>query len=131
MVGGTAAVGDAAAWAAADVAGAQLDRLAGPDRFATAAAIGAEQRRQTAAAGDGIRAGVVVNLRRDDAFTHVLSAAPLLARQNGLLLPVEGADGSLVPDATLALACAVLAPALVLGDVDVVSAAAAQTWRTR
>ncbi len=126
VVGGTAAVGDAAAWTAADVAGAQLDRLGGPDRFATAAAIGAEQRRQTAASGDGIRAGVVVNLRRDDAFTHVLSAAPLLARQNGLLLPVEAAGGSLVPDATLALACAVLAPALVLGDVDVVSAAAAQ-----
>lgn len=125
VVGGSAAVGDQAAAGAGEAAGAAVERLAGADRFGTAAAIGREQRRLAEEAGDGIRTAVVVNLRRDDAFTHVLSAAPLLARRLGLLLPVEGADGSMAPMATLQLACAILAPVVVLGGEDVIAPATA------
>lgn len=99
VVGGEAVVGEAAADAAAAAAdGAALQRLAGPERFGTAAAVA----RAIAERGDAASV-VVVNLRRADAFAHVLSATPLAVARGAVLATVEDDAGTTLPPATRAL----------------------------
>lgn len=127
VVGGTAVIGDGVAAAAAAAAGtSDVVRLAGVDRAGTAVAVAQrfveEFREQTGI--DPVLA-VGVNLRRSDAFAHVLSAVPAIGAFSGVFLPVEGAGGDTVPGAVVGLACR-LSPirGIVAGEGDVVKDAA-------
>lgn len=87
IVGGTAVVRDTVAEQAAELAGAEIVRLAGPDRYATAAAVnewaagqvsGLNPRRVLAAAGSD--------------FPDALTGGPLGARRGELIVPIPPRD---------------------------------------
>lgn len=73
VVGGTAAVSDAVADAAAEVVGASVERVEGPTRTDTADAVAAF------ATGEGIAGTDAAVLARADDFADALVAAPLAA----------------------------------------------------
>jgi putative cell wall-binding protein len=97
VVGGTAAVGERVAAAAASAGGADLRRLSGADRFATARAI------NTWADGElGAADGLVVAQGRD--FPDALAGGPLAARRGQPLMIVPPEDVEASADARAYLA---------------------------
>ena len=121
VVGGTAAVSSPVAVAARD-AGAS----AGNDRNDTAIAV-AKQFAADLQVTDQLNPvlAIGVNVRRNDGFTHVLSASAAAGAFAGLFLPLEGNDGGTVPTSTATYACT-LDPVrgLVVGEEDVITDAA-------
>ena len=92
LVGGMAALSEGVATAVADASGREVRRLAGADRYETAAAI----------VRDGWSAGaatVVVATGAD--FPDSLAAGPLAARLDAPVVLVDGTDPERVPDALL------------------------------
>lgn len=122
IVGGAAAVSDLAATQADLASGARLVRLGGPSRVETGLAIAQfqveELARQHQPPPDTVLA---VNIRREDGFTHVLSAAPILAATAGVYVPVEGEDGSLITYRTERTICGLGGAPLGIGGTDVVT----------
>lgn len=129
IVGGTAAVSGATADAASRAAGtspSRTIRLAGVDRTGTAVQVAAETEsvlRTQSGAGPSVVVGV--NIRRADGFGFILSAAPVVATLGGVFVPIEGDAGSTIDDGAAGYACGILGRPVVVGAVDVVSAAAA------
>ena len=122
VVGSTDALSDRVADQAVDITGAEVTRISGGDRRATAVALAERTRRQLPAGERGIAA--VVNLYRGDGWAHVLSVVPLLARSGGVLLPVSGRGGGTVPDVTEAYLRRHRPLPVVVGGRDLVAAAA-------
>lgn len=124
VVGGTVAVSDEAFAAIAQaVPAATVDRRAGPDRVATALAVAREVVLLfRAEVGFDPISVVAVNVRRADGFAHVLSASDVVGSQSGILLPIEGEAGDVLPAGSRALACS-LDPqrAIVAGGKDLVA----------
>jgi putative cell wall-binding protein len=112
-LGGTAVVPDSVLAAAADAAGgATTDRLSGPDRFGTAAAI-------AAAFGEAGRVYLATGLNFPDALAGgplaALDGAPiLLAAPGGLPAATSGALGEILPNRVVALGGTTVVPADVL-----------------
>jgi putative cell wall-binding protein len=124
VVGGTAAVSDAAASAAGVAAGtSDVVRMAGVDRSSTAVEVA---RRFVldfkADVGTEPLLAIGVNLRRGDGYADVLSASAAIGAFSGVFLPVEGETGNDVPASVVSLACS-LSPVrgLVAGERDIVS----------
>lgn len=124
VVGGTVRVTDAAMSDAAAAAGVAPDstvRLAGSERTGTAVAVSREVASLLDSAGRAPTVAVTFNMTVDDGWSHLLSAAPLLATSAGLLLPVIDDDGSVVTPAVAEHAGEVsVAQLAVLGGQDVV-----------
>jgi putative cell wall-binding protein len=126
VVGGTSAVSAAAAAQAGQASGAtEVVRLAGADRHGTAVAVAREFRRVFSAYAriDPVLA-VGVNLRRDGAFAHVLSASAAVGAFSGVFVPLEGERGEIVPQVAADFACSIdVFKGLVVGEGDVVQEA--------
>lgn len=122
LIGGEAAIN---AQVAADIAAltdAQIDRLAGATRTGTAVAV-AREYLALSEGGDAPQLTVAVNLRRDDAFAHVLSATMLSGAQHAMLAAVEGAtapEHRLDPEVVEFL-CDLGTAAVIAGGADVVN----------
>ena len=131
VVGGTAAISEAVRASIRDAAGVASDRvlrLAGEDRSETTVAVSAEFERVysalfEAAFGQPGLPNVVaaVNLRRDDAFAHVLSTSALLGSIGGVFVPVEGVAGDEITDAAQAYVCRFPSAGIVVGGTDLVA----------
>jgi subtilisin family serine protease len=131
VVGGTDAVSDQAFLAIAGAApGARVDRLAGADRVGTGVAVAREMNRLFRAEnGFDVQVLVAVNLRRADAFPHLLSATDVIGSQSGVFLPIEGERGDVVPAATRQLICSLDASkGIVAGGADILSSATKDTF---
>lgn len=123
VIGGPQAVGHPTLLAAADAADAPTARLEGPDRSATAVAVGRQFTDDLVAdLGEGPLFAIGVNVRRADGFAHVLSASAISGAGAGVYLPVEGEGGGQVPSSVPAFACS-LDPVrgVVAGDGDLIS----------
>ncbi|WP_370325741.1 trypsin-like serine protease [Euzebya sp.] len=105
------------------VAGATVTRLAGTDRTRTAIAVAQWHRAELAGrdepAPDTVAA---VNLRREDAYAHVLSAAPVVGAGAGVFMPVEGEAGDQLTGPVREAFCGAGGLPLVIGGTDLVSA---------
>ena len=127
VVGGRSAVGEEVVAALGEIVdGAQILRLSGSDRIETADTVaswhvGELQRRGLDPPGTVVAA----NLRRDDGYAHALSAAPLLGATAGVLLPVEGVDGTVIAEGTRTTFCGVPGQPIIAGGPDVVAPEAA------
>lgn len=133
VVGGDAAVSPATMSDAQGAAGSKPGRrLAGVDRNATAVAVALEfEALFEGAAGIPPQLAVAVNLRRPDAFAHVLSASSAIGAQSGVFVPIEGNGGTSIPPPARDLACrADPFLGLVAGGTDVVSQAVQQEFNT-
>ena len=103
-----------------------VTRLGGPTRLATTAAVTTEHRRLLGMAEEvfGEPAApelvIAVNLRRGDAFAHVLAAAPLAAQRTALFAPLEAEDGSAVDRVVLDSICGVGVPLIAAGGAQLV-----------
>lgn len=64
---------------------------------------------------------VAVNLRRDDAFTHVLAASMIVGNFGGVFAPVETDGGVPISQAVLDSVCGLNAEVLVIGSTDLVA----------
>lgn len=135
VIGGTAAISDDVRRAvrdAARVGSRDAVRLAGADRSATTVAVGAEfeeifSDQFEAAFGQPAVPNVVaaVNLRRDDAYAHVLSASALVGSLAGVFAPIEGESGDRITPEAQAYLCRFPADGVAVGGVDVVASATA------
>jgi len=97
VVGGVNAISDPTAEAARQAAGTIPEsafRLAGPERNTTAVEVGQEFEfvlGQLEERGPGLV--IAVNVRRDDGFTHVLSASSIAGAFGTPFVPVDGTSG--------------------------------------
>lgn len=123
VVGGEGVVSASVLQSAATAAGGDARRLGGAERFETAVAVARQAQELLAADGRSPSLAVVVNLRRADAFAHVLSGSALLAGGRGVYLGVEDDRGTTVPGPTSDFARSLTARGVVIGDVDLVSPA--------
>jgi hypothetical protein len=126
VLGGTAVVSDAVVQEIRAL-GLTADRLAGPSRVDTALAVADAyigELSADAAAGEPISQPLAVAVNLRTTFTDVL-AASLIGAQANIFLPLDGADGSVLTDATRAAFCGVGGPLLVVGGRDTISDAAA------
>ncbi|MEE8600646.1 trypsin-like serine protease [Euzebya tangerina] len=111
-------------------ADATIRELEGPTRIETAAAIAAETRAlfqrndevfefegESITTPDTI---VTVNLRRDDAFAHVLAASQIVGNFGGVFAPLEG-DGTEVQQSVLDSVCGLDAQVLAIGSTNLVA----------
>lgn len=131
VLGGDAVIGQAVRQQIADITSPEaLVELAGTTRIETSALmarLAREELHPVDVFGIGVDAPatvVVVNLRRDDAFAHVLAASPLVGTYAGLFAPVDG-DGTSVEQVVLDSVCGTDAQVLVMGSPDLVSDQAA------
>lgn len=98
VAGGTVAISDITAGAAADAADARTVRLAGATRIGTAIEIArAYDRIYRTAAGATPRFATAVNIYRDDAWSYILAASALAGRSTSVFIPTEGTDGHAIP----------------------------------
>jgi hypothetical protein len=130
VMGGTAAVSDDVAVAAARAAGATAVRLAGADRMGTAAEALRAHLELFREQGLGPTVAISVNLRRADAFAHVLSASAAAGRFAGVFVPVEGEMGDRLAQPVAQAACGLDLPLAVAGSQDVVTDEAAERVRS-
>lgn len=124
VVGGEGVVSPSVLRAAAAAAGGEARRLGGAERFQTAVAVAQAMEELMAAEGRSPALAVVVNLRRADAFAHVLSGSALVAGGGGVYLGVEDDGGTTVPGPTRDYAPTLATRGVIVGDVDLVSPAA-------
>lgn len=124
VIGGTAAVSEAVA-AEIGALGSDVARLGGPTRTGTAAAVLAHHLALFEQAGEQPQEAIAVNLRRPDAFAHVLSASTLVGSFAGVFVPLEGDAGDTLTADVAAVACRLDLPLTVAGGPDLVSDAGA------
>lgn len=130
IMGGTAAISDSVAAAAASAARASAVRLAGADRMGTAAEALRAQVSMFREANLPLSLAVSVNLRRSDAFAHVLSASVAVGRFGGVFVPVEGEGGDSLAAGVARAACGLDLPLALAGSVDIVKDPAAEKVRS-
>jgi putative cell wall-binding protein len=114
VVGGTAAVSEAAAAEAAEAAGGEVVRLAGPDRYGTSAVVAEAGR---AMGLDGTVAFVATGRN----FPDALAAGPAAARERAPVLLVDGQDTAGSPASVGWLDAAGLTGMVVVGGTAAVS----------
>ena len=100
-------------------------RLAGGDRFATAVEIAGFFEDSLAAEGVSPRCVIAANVVRPDGWSHVLSASPLAGAYGCVPVPVQDPAAQRLPSATRAYVEGLRVDAVLAGDRDVISAAAA------
>ena len=123
VVGGDAAVSEqTAALIDAGTDTATVTRLDGRERVETSLAVSTEVERlyQLTVLGRPANA-LAVNIRRDDAYAHVLSATAALAAVGGLLIPVEGEDGTIVTQQTQDYVTGLGLDIILMGGSDLLS----------
>ncbi len=120
IMGGTAAITDEVAAAAVRASGGTGIRLAGADRMGTAAEALRAHVALFAEEGLAPAVAVAVNLRRGDAFAHVLSASMATGRFAGVFIPVEGEQGDSLAPSLAEAACRLDLPLALAGGEDVV-----------
>jgi secreted trypsin-like serine protease len=127
VVGGDEAVGPAVTDRVAEVLPTAVQvRAGGGDRVTTALEVAGLQLAELAARGERPPDAVVAaNVRREDAVAPLLTAAPLLGRTAGVVLPVEGEDGASLPAAARALVCGLGGLPVVAGSGALVADAVA------
>ena len=121
VIGGTGVVSDAVAGAIQATTGGEVIRLGGATRTGTSASVFEEQ----LALFDEVEGGapqyaVTVNLRRADAFAHVLSASMVTGRFRGAFVAVEGESGDIFTPDMAAAICGTQLPQIVQGGPDLV-----------
>ncbi len=127
LVGGEAALSPEVADAVAQVTGLDPIRLAGPTRFETAAGVAEFTRFLAGLRDEAVGAVVVTNLRRPDAWSHVLAGAGIAGRELGVFAPVEGEVGDAYVARVGAAVCELDGRRLVvMGGTDVVADAPVQ-----
>lgn len=126
LVGGEAVLSATVADQLAAVTGQTPIRLAGPTRFETAAGVAEFTRFLYDLRGEEAAGVIATNLRRDDAWAHVLSAAVVAAREQAVFAPLEGDGGDTLPAAVAEAVCDLAGAAMVvMGGTDVVAEEAA------
>lgn len=130
VVGGTGRISSRVARAAGNVSGgATVERLAGANRAETAVAVG---ERLIAMSGSQAPVfAVAVNLRREDAFAHALTASAFVGAFSGVFVPVEGEEGDKLPTAAHALLEGRGFVPVVIGGEDLVAESLAAELRER
>ncbi len=111
--------------AAAVAAPARTVLLAGEARDGTAVAVAAELERLAGELGASPSSVVAINLTREDGYAHALSMSPVLAVLPTAYLPVLGEDGGVYTGVTVEHFRGAALPALIAGDVDIISATSA------
>jgi putative cell wall-binding protein len=91
VVGGTGAIGPDVAEAAADAAGADVERLSGSNRYATSVAVTGEAVREGLTSGD-------IWLATGHAFPDALAAGPAAASLGAPLLLIDGREPGGAPE---------------------------------
>ncbi|WP_370324901.1 S8 family serine peptidase [Euzebya sp.] len=122
VVGGTVRVSDAAMNSAADLSGVTTAvRLAGEERNGTVVAVSAavEELLSETALGRP-QTALAVNVRRADAYAHVLSATVPAGAATGVFIPVEGDAGDVVSDQAVGYARGLGLPLAIMGGTDVI-----------
>lgn len=128
VTGGPVVVSDQVLAEIEAITGQPPIRLAGPTRFHTGAVINDFNRFLYEVNGfTPPEVVTVTNLRRDDAWSHVLSGSMLTGRLAGLFAPVEGTAGDTVVPEVGNSVCGLTALTVALGGVDAVTDAAALT----
>ncbi len=125
-MGGTAAVSDPVGMQIAAITGGDVFRVGGASRFGTAAAavdVAVQLYQET----EGIlpETAVAVNLRRADAFAHVLSASMVTGSARGIFVALEDENGSTLHPEMAPSICGSDLPLIVQGAEDLVSTAGA------
>jgi len=129
VVGGEVRVSAAVRAHAAELAApGELVVLAGGTRDATAVEVAAEVERLLGPRGLAPFFAVGINLTRDDGYAHALSMSPLFGALPGVYAPLLGTDGSEYSAVTVDHLAGLAVPAVVAGDVDLVSAASAAAF---
>ncbi len=126
VVGGTVRITERTQEAAAAAAGldqaGQVVRLAGEERVGTIVAVSTEVERILGSTPIGRPAFAhAVNVRRADAWAHMLSAAAPLAAFSGVYVPVEGEGGTEIPAAADAYARGLGITGALVGGSDLIS----------
>jgi hypothetical protein len=132
IVGGTVQVSETTAAAALSrTQAAEAVRLAGDERTGTVVAVSTAVEELMAQTPLGRPANaLVVNVRRNDGFAHMLSATMPLGTFSGVFLPVEGEGGSILPPTTERYAAGLALPLTLMGDVDLVAEPVAAALET-
>lgn len=133
VIGGELAISSAVEQQIRAITGGQVIRLGGNSRTETNSAITRFNAEQLFPALNGPLWGggpspnyiVAVNLRRDDAWAHVLAATMITGRFGGVFATVEGNPGTIVTQDTLDAVCGLGVPVVVAGGTNLVSDAAA------
>lgn len=123
IVGGTVRVDEETMAAAVQQAGlSQASRLAGAERNGTVVAVSAavEQILIDSPLGAPLNA-LAVNLRRGDAFAHMLSATIPLGGATGVFLPVEEDGGTAIPEVTAEYAAGLGMTLFLMGGTDLIA----------
>lgn len=120
VIGGSAVVSDGVVGEIEGITGpGSVIRLAGADRFGTAAAVHNAQLQLFAP--EVPEYAVAVNLRRADAFAHVLSASMVTGAFSGTFVALEGEDGGTLHPEMAAAVCGLNQPLVIQGAEDLVS----------
>lgn len=123
VVGGTVRVTESTARSALQQAGLEsATRLAGEERNGTVVAVSATVEQILAATPVGRPANALaVNVRRADAYAHMLSAIMPLGSFTGVFVPVEDDGGTTVPAIAEAYAAGLGLPLALMGDTDLIA----------
>lgn len=129
VVGGTVRVTESTERSALQQTGlAQATRLAGEERNGTVVAVSAAVEQILAATPIGGPAfTLAVNVRRADAYAHMLSATIPLGTATGIFVPVEEDGGTVVTPVAEAYATGLGLPLILMGDVDLIAEATGAT----
>ncbi len=97
-------------------------RLAGEERNGTVVAVSAMVEMVLAQTPLGRpQNALAVNVRRDDAYAHMLSAVMPLGSYTGVYLPVEEDGGTTIPDVTAEYAAGLGLGLFLMGDTDLIA----------
>ena len=117
--------------AAASAAGqADVERLAGADRYGTAVQVASLFESLLANSGVTPRCVLAVNLVRADGFTHVLAATAVAGAYGCVMVPVTGAAGDGLPPVTRDYVRGFGIDGVLVGGADLVSDRAGQDLLT-
>lgn len=122
VVGGTVRVSETTMKDAADLTQvAEAIRLAGEERNGTVVAVSAAVEQILAGTELGRPANaLVVNVRRDDAYAHMLSATVPVAAFTGVFIPVEEDDGSRITQPAIDYTTGLGLPLALMGGPDLI-----------
>jgi putative cell wall-binding protein len=122
VVGGTVRVSETTMKDAVDLTQvAEAIRLAGEERNGTVIAVSAAVEQILAGTELGRPANaLVVNVRRDDAYAHMLSATVPVAAFTGVFIPVEEDDGSRITQPAIDYTTGLGLPLALMGGPDLI-----------
>lgn len=126
VVGGQAAIHESTLAALGQLAGEAM-RLGGSSRTSTGVAVARHHAALLEATGDRPPDAVyAINVRRDEAYAHVLAATMLVGTTAGVFAPVEGQEGTVLTSEVREWLCGLGGEFAAVGAVAAVSDGAAQ-----